>query len=62
MGIGKSPEDLNGDRVLDQVFHFDTEKLNLVSTSTQAVLTGKTIGNIYFEASDSINVVPPGNS
>lgn len=59
LGIGKSPQDLDGDGDLDMVFHFATQKLNLTATSTQATLTGKTTAGIYFEGSDSVRIVPP---
>lgn len=59
LGIGKSPQDLDADGDMDMVFHFDTSKLNLTSASTEATLTGKTTGNIYFEGTDSVRIVPP---
>lgn len=59
LGIGKSPQDLDGDGDLDQVFHFDTPALNLTASSTSATLTGQTTGNIYFEGTDSVRIVPP---
>jgi hypothetical protein len=56
--IGKSPEDLNGDGKLDMVFHFDTQAVKWSPTMTQALLTGRTSSGIYFEASDSVRIVP----
>lgn len=49
--------DADGD--LDSVFHFATESLTLTAASTQATLTGQTSGNIYFEGTDSVRIVPP---
>ncbi|MBI4234012.1 MAG: carboxypeptidase regulatory-like domain-containing protein [Chloroflexi bacterium] len=68
LGIGKSPEDLDGDGDLDKVFHFATPNLNLTQTSTEACLTGKAVANlglgygiqwIDFKGCDSVNIVPP---
>ena len=58
LGIGTSPGDLDGDGDMDQVFHFDTPALNLTATSTSATLTGVTTGNVYFQGTDSVNIVP----
>jgi len=62
LDIGGSPEDLDGDGNLDQVFHFETQEINLTADSTEAYLTGATTGGIYFEARDSVRIVPPSNS
>lgn len=59
LGIGESPQDLDADEDLDMVFHFDTQKLNLTATSIQATLTGQTTTGVYFEGSDSVQIVPP---
>lgn len=61
LGIGKSPQDIDGDGDLDMVFHFDTQKLNFTPASTQGTLTGKTTSGIYFEGSDSVRIVTQGN-
>lgn len=59
LGIGKSPQDLDGDGDMDMVFHFDTELLQLTLQSASAALTGKTNSGIYFEGTDSVNIVQP---
>lgn len=59
--IGKGPEDLNGDGLNDQVFHFETQALNLVESSTEGCLTGVTADGIYFTGCDAVRIVPPGS-
>jgi len=51
-------EDVNNDGRLDLVLHFDTQKLALTSSSTEATLTGSTIGGRCVSGTDSVNIVP----
>jgi len=51
-------EDVDGDGDKDMLFHFRTEQLNLDQNSTEAVLTGKTIEEVAFEATDKVQIVP----
>ncbi len=60
--MGGSPEYLDGDENLDQVYHFNTQATNLAMDSTEACLTGMTTNNIYFEGCDSVRTVPPSDS
>lgn len=55
--IGKSPEDVNGDGLLDVVLHFSTQSLNLQLSDTEACLTGKTLGGQDFKGCDSVRIV-----
>jgi hypothetical protein len=57
LDIGKSPEDVNGDGLLDVVFHFDTQSLSLPDGTTEACLTGKTTGGQAFKGCDSVRLV-----
>ncbi len=51
-------EDVDGDGDFDLLFHFDTEKLNLTESSTQATLTGQTVGGLEITGTDSVKIVP----
>ena len=62
LNIGGSPEDLDGDENLDQVYHFNAQETDLSIDSTEACLTGMTTNNIYFEGFDSVRIVPPSDS
>lgn len=55
--IGKSPEDVNGDGLLDVVLHFKTQDLNLQPGDTQACLSGDTFSGQEFEGCDSVRII-----
>jgi hypothetical protein len=55
--IGQTPEDVNGDGLLDVVLHFSTQSLNLQLSDTEACLTGKTLGGQDFKGCDSVRIV-----
>lgn len=56
--VNNSLEDVNGDGRLDMVFHFNTQELQLTSSSTSATLTGKTLDGRDIQGEDSVNIVP----
>ena len=51
-------EDVNGDGILDQIFFFKTQDLNLTENTTYIILTGEHSWGGYFEAGDYVNIVP----
>jgi len=51
-------EDVDGDGDVDMVLHFKTQTLNLSSSSTEATLTGSTLGGMPIEGTDSVRIVP----
>ena len=51
-------EDVDNDGDVDLLLHFRTQDLNLTQESTEATLTGKTIGGADIEGTDSVNIVP----
>lgn len=55
--VGQTPEDVNGDGLLDVVLHFKTQDLNLQIGDTEACLTGKTFSGQEFEGCDSVRIV-----
>jgi hypothetical protein len=55
--IGESPEDINGDGLLDIVLHFNIQDLNLQPGDTEASLTGRTFDGQEFEAWDSVRII-----
>jgi N-acetylneuraminic acid mutarotase len=55
--IGKSPEDVNDDGLLDIVLHFRTQDLNLQPSDTEAYLSGNTFTGQEFGGSDSVRIV-----
>ncbi|NIM51710.1 MAG: hypothetical protein GTN78_25700 [Gemmatimonadales bacterium] len=57
LDIGKSPEDVNDDGLLDVVFHFATQSLNLPDGTTEACMTGKTTDGRQFKGCDSVRLV-----
>jgi hypothetical protein len=57
LNIGKTLEDVNGDGRLDLVLHFATQSLDLPAGTTEACLSGKTIGADSFKGCDSVRLV-----
>jgi len=57
LSIGMSPEDVNGDGLLDRVLHFSTQSLLLTIADTQACLTGETYDGGKIEGCDSVRIV-----
>ena len=55
--IGETPEDVNGDGLLDIVLHFKTQDLNLQPGETEACLTGKTFNEQEFRGCDSVRIL-----
>lgn len=55
--IGQAFQDVNGDRLLDIVLHFNTQHLNLQHSDTEACLSGKTLGGQDFGGCDSVHIV-----
>ena len=55
--IGQAKEDVNGDGLLDVVLHFDTQRLNLQTSATEACLTGKTVKGQEFKGCDCVRIV-----
>jgi len=55
--IGQTPEDVNGDGLLDVVLHFKTQDLNLQPGDTEACLSGKTLDGQDIEGCDSVRIV-----
>lgn len=51
-------EDVDGDGDMDLLFHFKTQELNLTETSTEATLTGTTLGGQPIMGTDTANIVP----
>jgi len=51
-----SIEDLNGDGMMDLVVHVETKALQLTTTSTEAILEGKTYSRRRIRGSDSVLV------
>ena len=57
LSIGKTPEDINADGLLDLVLHFSTQYLDLQPGDTEACITGKTIDGLEFKGCDSVRIV-----
>lgn len=53
-----SIEDVDDDGDMDILFHFKIQELNLIESSTDAVLIGNTYDGIEFEGIDLVNIVP----
>lgn len=53
----KSPEDVNGDGLLDQVCHFNTNKAGFQPGDTEGILKGKTTDGIEIIGKDSVRIV-----
>lgn len=51
-------EDVNGDGSMDMIFHFKIKETNLTPSSTDATLTGQTMGGQAIEGTSSVNIVP----
>ena len=51
-------EDVDGDGILDMIFHFNIQDTDLIENSTYALLTGIDIWGGYFAGGDSVNIVP----
>ena len=52
--------DMNDDGYVDMLLYFNTQDLNLTSSSTSATLTGKTTNGKSIEGSDSVLIVTKG--
>jgi len=50
-------EDVNGDGLPDLVLHFETRSLQLDTSSTNAVLTGATVGGTQIVGMDTVRIV-----
>jgi hypothetical protein len=55
--IGFGLKDVNNDGLLDAVFRFDTQSLDLQDGATQACLTGSTIDGEDFKGCDSVTLI-----
>jgi len=54
-------EDVDGDTDMDMLFHFKTQELDdLTTSSTEATLTGETTDETPIEGTDTVNIVPKG--
>jgi hypothetical protein len=53
-----SPEDVNGDGLLDLVCHFTTQLTGFQTGDTMGVLKGKTVHRTLIEGRDSVRIVP----
>ena len=51
-------QDVDSDGDADLVFHFKTQELTLDEDSTEATLTGETIGGLPIQGTDTVNIVP----
>jgi hypothetical protein len=52
-----SPEDVNGDGLLDVVCHFNTEATGFLFGDTQGVLKGKTLSGVPIKGADSVRIL-----
>lgn len=50
--------DVDGDGDIDMLFHFKTQELVLDADSTEATLTGETLGDNPIVGTDNVNMVP----
>lgn len=55
--IGMTAKDVNADGRLDVILHFNNADLNLAPESTQACLTGMTLGGQKFKACDTVRII-----
>jgi len=51
-------EDVDDDGDMDMLFFFKTQGLGLTAASTEATLTGATVGGQPIEGTDTVNIVP----
>jgi len=54
--------DVNEDGILDLLFHFKTQELEILEDDVDATLTGETFDGTSIEGSDSVNIVPIGKA
>jgi hypothetical protein len=52
-----SPEDVNGDGLLDLVCHFYTQKTGFKAGDTIGILTGTTVDGVTFVGTDSVRIL-----
>ena len=52
-----TPQDANGDSLLDLICHCETEQTGFQPGDTQGVLKGKTVGNLPFIGTDSVRIL-----
>lgn len=52
-----TPEDVNGDGLLDLICHFFTNGTGFQAGDTQGVLRGKTVDGQAFEGTDSVRII-----
>ncbi len=52
-----SPEDANGDGILDLVCHFLTQAAGFTASSTMGTLKGSTVDNLQIAGQDSVSIV-----
>jgi hypothetical protein len=48
---------VNGDGLLDVVFHFETQDVNLKLDDTEGCLSGKTLSGEKFWGCDSVRII-----
>lgn len=53
-----TPQDVNGDGLLDLVCHFDTQKARFREGDRRGVLTGRTTSGVLITGEDAIRIVP----
>ena len=54
----RSAEDVDGDGLLDQVCHFNTQDTGFQCGDTEGILRGQTVDGVPIEGSDSVRIVP----
>lgn len=52
-------EDVDADGDTDMILHFSTRALGLTASSTEATLTGQTLGGGEIQGTDAVRIVPP---
>jgi len=53
----KSPKDINGDGLLDQVCHFETQKTGFMVGDSEGILKGETVDGMPIKGRDSVKIV-----